>query len=516
MALNRALDRELAVLSRAITRFEDQFQGNFVRSIDGLSKIFNSWKNLPAVKGGFEALGKINTELKKIEPVMKKSLALNQNVMQNLSMDQIKASLQLGVGLDSLMSEVISLNETGVTKLDKSTILLAARMKATDQSTASLVKFLGANTSVLMLNQKQAQELAKNLTDYSRIYQMRQDEILNLATSMSKSFAIQSQLGSGAALTEAFAAIAAPLGARGSELSQQMAQFLSKATLSQLQLLGIAEGFQERIAAETSTEGRAMIAREMAKAAAAQVEKLRAGLGTDATSAQILKQILQPFGGESALVFTQFTKALEDAKPPIYDLSQSLTTFTGLSEAFALPMKLFAAAVAALISAPFIKDIVKVVASIAGAIAPIFIGAKIMRAVTATQALIALINQRTAQTNMGAAVITAAAMGPLTAATLLLAGVFGLGAGIWGAMNDNLGEINKKTPDPEDRTRTQAGLSGQIFSQLIDIVSSNGNNAIQKELLASTKQLVRLAQDQYAINQPNSGMPTPIKRVTPP
>lgn len=512
MAINPGLEQQVRLLADTINRFENLFQNNFVRSIDGLGKIFNSWKRLPAVKSGFEALGKINSELQKIEPIMKKSLALNQNVMQNLTMDQIKTSLKLGVGLDSLMNEVLSLNETGVTKLDKSTILLAARMKATDQNTASLIKFLGANTSVLMLNQKEAQALAKNLTDYSRIYQMRQDEILNLATSMSKSFAIQSQLGSGAALTEAFAAIAAPLGARGSELSQQMAQFLSKATLSQLQLLGIAEGFQERIAAETSTEGRAIIAREMAKAAAAQVEKLRAGLGTDATSAQILKQILQPYGGEGALVFTQFTKALEDAKPPIYDLSQSLTTFTGLADSFALPMKLLATVIGGFISLPFVRDFAKIIATIGGAIAPMFIAAKIMRMVAASQVAAALVNRRAAQLGLVTATINASVFNPLVG----ILSAIGLGIGIWGVMNDNLEDINNKTPDPENKTRTQAGLSGQIFTQLIDIVSSNGNNAIQKELLASTKQLVRLAQDQYAVNAPNSGSPTAIKRTVAP
>lgn len=509
-----------AAMQEFATRLIDlnESGAKFSKKVELVEKTLNRLQRMPSFRDGMSALKGIGTQLLKFEPILKRSLAMNEGPLRTLSTDQLKASFKMGIGIDALTDEVLALKEEGITKLSGSTISLAARMKATGQDTQSLIKFVGRNSTALMLNQKESQDLAVRISQFAGVYQSRQDEMLNLANSITGSFRTQSQLGAGAQLTEAFTNLGSVLGGRGTGLVQQMSEFLSNASLSQLTLLGIADNFQERIANETDPERQKNLAIEMAKAAANQINALKGGLGKGATDTKILEQLLKPFGGQSALVFPEIIKALEDAKEPMESLSESLTTFASLGEVFAQPMKLFAAAIGQLMSIPFFGNTLKVVASIAGAIAPILAAAKIMKIVAILQNTAAVTQRLSAILGMKSALITAAATAPISglfAVFLTIAAALGLGAGIWGIMSEDIKQINNKTPDPQDKNKVNAGLTGQIFSQLVNIVASTNTNSVQREQMALQRELVRLAREQNDRNNPNNSLVTrpPVRKV---
>lgn len=494
--------------------FNRQPINKYLRQQERFASEFSKFLKVPVIKQGIDQLKKLGSAMKEMSTLQSKSLATEKSLLSTISVDQIGASLSMGIALTDLTSSVISLREQGVQKLDKSTLGLIARLKATGQSTESLIKFLGANTSMLMLNQKEAQDLASNIAHYSRVYQTRQDTILNLATSMAKNFQVQSQLGAGAGLTGGFATLGAALGGRGSELVAQASQFFSSASLAQLQLLGIAESFQERLAMETDPGRQKQIVEQMVKTAAATISGLKGGLGADATSTRILQQLLQAFGGTNALVFPQLAKALEDAKDPIFDLSNSITGFTSIANAFAIPMQYLGAALNLLINAPVIGSLAKGLAVFYGTVSVWFTITKIQQALT-------FVYQHSARLNFLAATkMDIAARANLAASKMSFvgAGIFGVLGVIAGlamtmfSMSEDMEDINKKTPDPAQKSINNAGLTGQIFSQLVSIVTSQNTNIVQQEMLATQKELVRLAQQQNAWASPNSGLPTPKVR----
>lgn len=491
--------------------FNRQPINKYIRQQERFASEFSKFLKVPVMRQGLDAMKKLGAAMKEMSVLQSRSLATEKNLISTISTDQVAASLRMGVALSDLTSSVISLREQGVQKLDKSTLGLLARMKATGQSTDSLIKFLGANTSVLMLNQKQAQDLAGNLAYYSRVYQTRQDEILRLATSISKNFQVQAQLGAGAGLTGGFATLGAALGGRGSELVAQASQFFSNASLAQLQLLGIAEGFQERLAMETDPGRQKQIVEQMVKTAAATISGLKGGLGTDVASTRILQQFLQAFGGTNALVFPQLAKALEDAKEPIFQLSNSITGFTSIANAFAMPMQYLGAALNALLNAPVIGTLAKGLATFYGTVSIWFTITKIQQAYTFVQQQSARLTLLAA-TRMDIAAKTNLAASRLSVIGGGIFGVLGVIAGLamtMFSMSEDMEEMNKKTPDPAQKTITNSGLTGQIFSQLVNIVTSQSTNVVQQEMLATQKELVRLAQQQNAWSAPNSGLPTP-------
>jgi len=237
---------ELAELTLVITEFKDTLQDStinrYFRDAGEISKLVKTITNLPVFKEGKKLLGDLSNAMSKAERVQVQALATNKNLISTISNDQIRASFQLGVAIAKLSEDVLTLREAGVMNLNSSTMKLAARMRATGQDTQSLIKFLKSNTSVMMLNQKEAQNLAADLAKFSGIYSARQDDVLNLATSLSKSFEIQSQLGGGGGnLESAFAAFGATLGNRVDPLIQQVAGIFGKGDLGLVIKLRIAD-----------------------------------------------------------------------------------------------------------------------------------------------------------------------------------------------------------------------------------------------------------------------------------
>jgi len=493
------------------TFFNRQPINRYLRQQERFSKEFEKFTKVPIIKNGLEAIKGLSSVMKKMSDLQNRSFATEKSLIQTISVDQVAASVSLGADINEMTAQVIALREKGVEKLDRSTLGLLARMKVTGQSTESLIKFLGANTSYLMLNQREAQNLAVNLANFSRTYGTRQDEILRLTADLSKNLQIQSQLGAGAGIAGGFGALGATLGGRGTELINQAAQFFSKASYAQLQLLNIADGYQERLAAETDPAKQKAIVEQMVKIAAQSVQGLQGGLGTDVMSSRIFEKLLQPYGGQSALIFPQLAKALEDAKNPINDLSNSMMGFSQLANIFATPMNLLGQALMAVINWPVVKQLSQALALFAGVAATYLSITRIWSALQFTyQMSTRLFN--VAATKFGIDVRSFAfasrlSFGPLGIITAAISTIIGLAYGLDGMASD-IKDINNKTPDPMDKQKSS--LSNQIFSQLINIVTNTNQGYIQREMLNTQRELLRLTKQQNDWNSPNN---SPASRI---
>jgi len=97
--------------------------------------------------------------------------------------------------------------------------------------------------------------------------------------------------------------------------------------------------------------------------------------------------------------------------------------------------------------------------------------------------------------------------GPLGIITAAISTIIGLAYGLDGMASD-IKDINNKTPDPMDKQKSS--LSNQIFSQLINIVTNTNQGYIQREMLNTQRELLRLTKQQNDWNSPNN---SPASRI---
>ena len=180
-------------------------------------------------------------------------------------------------------------------------------------------------------------------------------------------------------------------------------------------------------------------------------------------------------------------------------------------------MQLIGAGLLAIINAPVIGQLAKGIAYIAGFFSPLIAAFGVFAAgVTLFQAtsvkLAAQLVWHGVKWLAGAA-MTLLASAPFQALVwpiTLLASAFGAGYVYFTSMAEDLKDLNDKTPDPRDKTN--AGLTGQIFSQLLNIVTSTNTNYMQREMLQTQKELVRLAREQNDRTNPNNSLVTPTHK----
>lgn len=508
---NKALQDLTNAITELYVHLDDSAFNRYLKDVKSLSDDLADLIGLDIVKEGKKLLAGLTDAMQKVEKTQIRSLATNKNLISTINTDQIQSSLQLGVAIDKLSEDVINLREAGVLNLNSSTIRLAARMRATGQSTESLVKFLKSNTSVMMLNQKESQNLAYDLAKFSNIYNSRQDDILELTTSLSKNFQIQSQLagaGQGGNIQAAFASFATTLGNRVDPLVDQMASIFGKGDLGQLIQLGIADGFQESLMAESDPTRQAELVKQMVLTASQAIEQRTSGLGTGAVDRQIYKQLIQSMGGENILVFRQLAKALEDQKSadsPWFTLDSAITTFGGIIESFLMPIKVFGGILLNFINLPGISHVIKWTAYLAGFGVSLMMAAKTFALATSLFSRSILIGAGKFLLSSAQMLLASLPFQAITAPLLIIAAVAGAAYGLWQLMGSNIEEINRKTPDQRS---INAGLTGQIFSQLVNIVTSTNSNSIQRESLQTQRELVRLIRQQNDRTDPNNSLAT--------
>lgn len=444
------------------------------------------------------------SSIETINPLIKRAFATGPGLANTVNMQLVKASVDLGVGIDQLLTEVIALREEGFSNLDESTIRLIGRFKQTDQSTQSLIKFMSVNSLTLLQNQRQAQNLTNEIALFSQVMGTRQDDMLNLAASISKSMETRAALGTGAELTKAFTAFGATLGDRGSGLVGAMTQFITNTdNVSKLFALGI-QDFESAIAAQNDPQAQAALIGQMAQQAAATVQSLIGDLGTGPMAAKLAESVLAPYGGQQALVFLQIAKAMEDQKQPLTDTAKALNTFNTMSEGFMNSFKIVAIGVSKLLELLPTK-VLTTLGGVIGAIAALK---------TSQYALTYAIRMNTrAQAIAGKGGMLGGLLGILSGPLGLIVTILGsIALGVWGN-KDETEELNNKTPEPERSPEMRSSmLSGYILSQLSNIALSQNRGTIDREMLENTKELVRLGRKTLDMSDPQRGLPSsPIR-----
>ena len=489
-ALNELI-REIKGANTRMRRIFSGKTGDLAFNIKDFSDTFKTLMKSPIL----EPVKNLTSQLKQFEKTQKKALALGINANQVFTDSVMNIAQEFGVNAQELATEILSLKEVGIKQLDDSTLSLVARMKLTSQDTKALTRFLSSNTSVMMLNQEQAQKLGVNIAKYSEAYGTRQDEMLNLASTLSQSFRVQNQLGAGGRIEQAFTALASKLGGRSADLVKQAGALFASLDLSKMIQLGIESGFQESLAMESDPEKQAKIVERMLRTAAASIQERTAGLGLSVTDRQIYKDLINTMGGPGILVFSEITKALDDAKEPLTQVVQPFFSLSQAMDALKNPMIKFTAKITELLNNETLGKLAKGLLGFIGSVGSVLLAIRSLMGVVAflKPALLLL-----RATPMGLVATTLAAIG-----TTLY--------GMWGESKktaENTEALNRKTPD-QTKPQTQGpGLQGQIFSQLISIIG-NQNNDVQRESLRNQKELIMLARQQVSFANPQTSIPAP-------
>ena len=441
------------------------------------------------------------SSLDTINPLIKRAFATGPGLANSTNLEMIKTSAMLGVGIDQLLTEVIALREEGFNNLNDSTIRLIGRFKQTDQSTQSLIKFMSVNSLTLLQNQRQAQELTSQIASFSQVMGTRQDDMLNLAASISKSMDTRAALGTGAELTKALTNFGATLGDRGSGLVGQMTQFITNTdNVSKLFALGL-QDFEDAIVAQNDPKGQVAVIGQMAKQAAATVQSIIGDLGSGPMAAKMAESMLAPYGGKDVLVFAQIAKAMEDQKQPLTDTAKALTNLNSGMEAMTTPLKIVGIGVGKLLELPVLKQLTPVLGSLIGGM---------LALKTAQYALTYAVRMNTQAARLsGVGGFGGKLLGYLGGPIGMIISILGsIALGIWGNKEETE-ELNKKTPELEkDKAMQSSMLSGYILSQISNIALNQHRGAIDREMLESTKELVRLAKKSLDVTDPQRGLPS--------
>lgn len=421
-----------------------------------------------------------------LDNLQRRALASNTNLTQVIS----KSSGMNGVRLSEMARELLALREEGINELNQSTLFLIARMKRTDQSTAGLVSFLGKNSLNLLMNTKQAQEVAKSLSDFGRTYGMREDKTLEVLNNAIKAVELPTMLGMGQNVAQAMTELTQQLGGRSGEAINKMVAFLSDPkNFAQLQMLGVQDLADQLFHA--SVEEAKQLLPEIARQA---TDRMRpyfesstrgpAGLVRGANVAEM-------FGGLGAKSFQEVTVALQDAQSVIQENNNTNASIKALYDT--------------LIGS--IERLISVINTVITPFLPVLqISAKILGPVLAYMAVLGsaavIVNKvqeafRVIQMARGLGGLAGGLLGgALNPWALGITAALGIGTMIYDQVQKSRAateELNRKTKDQfQDSPEMRFGSTlTAILDKQVRAIAGYDNPNINKEMLQTEKQLLQ-------------------------
>jgi hypothetical protein len=447
--------------------------------------------------------------IKTMEPLMRRAFATGPNLASTLSTKQLLATSELGIGIDELAAEILSFREEGVNNLNDSTLKLVGRMKLSDQSTQSLIKFVSVNSTSLLQNQKQGQELAVQISDFAKVMGTRQDDMLALAGAISQSMETRAVLGTGAQLTQALTNFASTLGAGKSGLVDQLSKFMGDTSkTSALMALGM-DRFEDAISSQMSPEAQVQAVNQMIMEAGGQLEGILGDLGTGPMAAKMAESLAAPFGGKQALVLLQLKKALEDQKQPLNKTAESMTTFSTFGNALMNPLKIIAVKLG-----EFLNIIpTKYITTLGNLIGALLAVKTVTTALNITMGIANQIGKFNNAMSGGGGGKLGKALGFLGPIAVII-GLLGVANEIMSETSQDTKELNQKTADQhkQENLNKSSMLSGYILSQLSNVALAQNRGSADREMLESSKELVRLARRSLDVSDPQKGLPSASMR----
>ena len=126
---NNALRELTDVLTNLWVHIEgapfDKFFKDFKLIGNHLKKIANT----DIMQAGKKGIDTLSRAMEQMNGLQERALASNKNLTSVISRDLVESSFTMGTSIRALSEEVLQLNEAGISKLDKSTLLLVGRMK---------------------------------------------------------------------------------------------------------------------------------------------------------------------------------------------------------------------------------------------------------------------------------------------------------------------------------------------------------------------------------------------------
>jgi hypothetical protein len=293
------------------------------------------------------AIDKLSSIFSEASEVQRRAFASNTTAMSTMTFDQVKSAYRLGVNVNQLTTEVLSLREEGITELSNSTIKLITRFKATDQRTQTLVKYLGENSVALFRSKEESQKLAVGIEQSARQYGARADDLIEMAQSLKQTLKLPSLLGFGGQTEGGAALLGAKTGARGQDAVTKFTDFLlNPENFQSVIALGLGDAIESLQSANTAEQS-AKILQDAAARASAIIEARTSSVkgGGGAAAVMRAQTVLAPLGGQEALAAVELTKALGEANKLQAINNTNLLTMGTIIEKILTPLKLLGNAI---------------------------------------------------------------------------------------------------------------------------------------------------------------------------
>lgn len=443
---------------------------------------------LNTLKAFSNAAGKLNEYAERWDAVQRRALASNTQV------ENLKISTKLGADMVQLGDEMVALREQGVRNLDDSTLKLIARMKMTDQSTVGLRNFLGENSLNLLLNTKQAQELAVTVSKSSQEYGARQDAALEFLNKVSQRFSVATLAGASPELAAALTTLKSSIQGRADKEIDQLAQLITNPDLGPAMRSGLEPLISQLLASQGNVDAQVDLLRQIAKTGANTVKELTGngrlvqeyGLQGIAMTQNVLNTI-----GPGLQSLPQLSKALEDSAESSKQLIEFTRSLKELKDLFDKPIQLFTKKLEEFVFVLGEYEWVKKILPYVGAFVAGF--AVLGTIAAAVAALIAFFN-------------------PIVFGAALVGGLGGLGLYAW---LDNLEEINENTKkQPEFKFE-----AGDFESGLLNFIKSTTESILQvnkqdDRLIEVTSKLLEEQKDVNRSLKFGTGLPMKAAGVT--
>lgn len=280
--------------------------------------------------------------LKDFEGVRKRAYASNSTVAQNTTPQSMNAVADLGVSLKDLTLEVIKLREVGFTELKGSTMKLIARMKLSDQNTASLSTYLVKTSAALGRSEAETQEMAVQLDKTARSFGRRTDDLLNFAASLQESLKILSfgDKKQGAKFEGAATKVEAMTGGKATkEIQQLMAMISDPNNLMKFQAAGMGDPLARMQQAKSKDEAAKVLAQIAKELQTYGKERGAVGAGSGGSAGrQQAMTAVSPVGFDTVLLGNTIAEALEEPQE-ISPLIESMENLGTIMNRFMAPIE---------------------------------------------------------------------------------------------------------------------------------------------------------------------------------
>lgn len=346
-----------------------------------------------------------------------------------------------------LMGEILNFRNEGIKKMTAGTLQLVSRMKMTDQSTHGLISLMGENSVALMMSVTEQGNLADSIMKSSLTFGATQENVIKTLNGVAKSLELAKVSGYDTAGTlKGVADLASQYGPKLDSVLKSGMNFFAGPDFQSKILLGV----------QNANLGSAKGIKEAFRTAAATLESRMSKTGNQALDISINKQIFDMFGGmENAMAILQANSVMQSEMPEVINgFQSSVKSFQGIIDDIKKPLEVVVVGLYNFVNS-FSAGVKKIVGWISAGVG-VFL------------ALRSILTPLLTLFGVGS--------GPIGWISLAVGGLVSLAGGMASSnkeMNDNLEDINAKTPEPEVKKPTNSNSMYDFLNSTLYSVLTN-------------------------------------------